>query len=587
MTRAPRRFTDSYRTRLLLGYLAVVVVFGIGWGWSLYGPITNAVIAQQQDHLRSVAQAGALGVDGAAGDPQAVVKRLVEGTELRMTLVAEDGTVLADSSEDPATMGNHGNRPEVRAALAGSIGRDVRLSATQNVEQMYVAVPTTYRGQAAALRVSESLARINELSASARRTGVALLALAVALALLVVSRLATAAAAPVERLADAACSMAAGDLGSAVPDERGALRPLSEALGQLREQMRGRIADLESGQKSLRTVLDGLQDAVLMLEGDTVRVHNRAATSLFRATDAELSDRHLHDTPLPASLTGAVLERLGGTTTVVAELDPDPLGRSLRVVVVPLDPAGASARTLVIISDITERVTLDSVRRDFVANASHELKTPAAGILLLAQSAAHAASDGDTGQALSFLGQIEHEAERLRRLVLDLLDLSRLERPVDARSVTDLRQSVDLSLSAHRRAANEKGLALDSDFSAVNGQDVFVRAESADVAVALDNALANAVSYTERGGITIRVDADEARVSVTVADTGMGIPAADLPRVFERFYRVDRARSRDSGGTGLGLALVKHVVERSGGDVAITSSVGEGTSLAITFPRAR
>ncbi len=586
MTHRTRRI-DSYRLRLVFGYVAVVAVIAGAWAWSLYGPLTDAVIEQQQAHLQSVAQAGVLVVAESSATPELTVSRLVARTDLRMTVVTADGTVLADSMEDPAAMGYHGDRPEIIAALAGDVGRDVRRSATQGVEQMYVAVPATYDGERVALRVSESLAKISELSADARRTGLLLLALSVVLALMVAVRSATSTARPVERLADAACAMAAGDLTSNVQGEQGALEPLSVALADLRTQMRARIGDLESEQRNLRTVLDGLDDAVLLLDGSHVRLVNRATTTIFRTTVTEIRDRDITLAGLPASLTSAIAEAIGGSGGTVRELGPDPLQRYFRLVVVPLDAAEGTARHLVVISDVTDRMRLESMRRDFVANASHELKTPTTGILLLAESASHAAADGDTGQALAFLGQIAAEAARLRQLVLDLLDLSRLESTSPADGVTDMRQAIDLTLSAHRRAANARGLTLDADFSATEGIDVYATADATDVAVALDNLLANAIAYTETGGVRVALSAADTTIAVEVTDTGLGIPAKDLPRVFERFYRVDRSRTRDSGGTGLGLALVRHVVERAGGTAEIESRPGSGTTVTITLPRAR
>lgn len=582
-----RRRIDSYRLRLVFGYVAVVALLASAWAWSLYGPLTDAVIEQQQAHLQSVAQAGVLVLAESSAAPEDTVRRLVAKTDLRMTVVASDGTVLADSAEEPSAMGNHGDRPEIIAALAGDVGRDVRRSVTQGVEQMYVAVPATYNGMRVAFRVSESLAKISELSADARSTGLLLLALSVVLALIVAVRSATSTARPVERLADAACAMAAGDLTSSVQGERGALEPLSAALADLRTQMRARIGDLESEQRNLRTVLDGLDDAVLLLDGTQVRLVNRAATTMFRTTATELRDRDITQAGLPASLSGAIAEAIGGNRATARELGPDPLQRYYRLVVVPLDASEGIPRHLVVISDVTDRMRLESVRRDFVANASHELKTPTTGILLLAESASHAAADGDAEQALAFLGQIEAEAARLRQLVLDLLDLSRLESTPPAEGVTDMRQAMNLTLSAHRRAANARGLTLDADFSATEGVDVYANTNATDVAVALDNLLANAIAYTETGGVRVALSAADDTIAVAVTDTGLGIPAKDLPRVFERFYRVDRSRTRDSGGTGLGLALVRHVVERAGGTVDIESQPGSGTTLTITLPRAR
>jgi two-component system, OmpR family, phosphate regulon sensor histidine kinase PhoR len=170
--------------------------------------------------------------------------------------------------------------------------------------------------------------------------------------------------------------------------------------------------------------------------------------------------------------------------------------------------------------------------------------------------------------------------------VSDLLDLSRLDSAPAPDAVTDVRQAIDNAIAGHRAAARRKELALEVDLSSVRGIDVFVNAEPTDVAIALDNLLDNAIAYTEAGSVAVSVKATESSVRVKVKDTGVGINAEHLGRIFERFYRIDRARSRHSGGTGLGLALVRHVVERSGGSVAVASEPGVGTTFTITLPRA-
>jgi signal transduction histidine kinase len=256
------------------------------------------------------------------------------------------------------------------------------------------------------------------------------------------------------------------------------------------------------------------------------------------------------------------------------------------VTAVPLNPVDLGTRTLVVIADVTEVRRLDAVRRDFVANASHELKTPAAAIQLLADAADTAAADGDTEKAIEFVGQMRAEAERLRRLVVDLLALSRLETTPEPGSITDMRTAIGNAVAAHRAAAVAAGLDFAFEEHAVEGQDVYAAADPTDVAVALDNVLANAISYTDSGGVTVRIGADTGSVAVEVADTGVGIPPEHLARIFERFYRVDGARTRATGGTGLGLALVRNAVERSGGTVGIASEVGRGTTVTLRLPRA-
>lgn len=586
MGNATRTWASSYRVRLALGYVVIVALFAGLWGWSLFGPLTDTVIEQQQTHLQSVAQAGVLVLGQPDIDLASSVDSLVARTDLRMTVIASNGVVLADSEEEPGTMENHADRPEVAAALAGSIGRDIRESATQGVQQMYVAVPASFQGKRVALRVSESLERIRELSAQTRRTGLALLGAALVIALGVGVRIATATARPVERLADAATTMASGNLNASVPDESGALAPLAEALARLRAQLRDRIGALETEQTNLHAVLDGLQDAVFLLEDEHITLANRSAAEIFPLV-LTLRGRSLADSGLPASLVTAVRENLFGDESACTEIGPDPRGRSFRLTVVPLERSPQHTRSLVVVADITDRARVERMRRDFVANASHELKTPTAGILLLAESARDAATDGDAEQALTFVSQIRAEAARMRQLVLDLLDLSRLETAPAEDAITDVREAIDLALAAHSRAASEKGLTLKADFSAVSTEDVFAAADRTDVAVALDNLLANAIAYTDTGKVTVSVVTDDPNVAISVADTGMGIPPEDLPRVFERFYRVDRSRVRDSGGTGLGLSLVRNVVERSGGRVAIDSTPAVGTRVTVTLPRAR
>jgi two-component system phosphate regulon sensor histidine kinase PhoR len=381
--------------------------------------------------------------------------------------------------------------------------------------------------------------------------------------------------------------MAEGNLTVRIPEVPSDLEQLAGALTVLKSQMRSRIDALEAEQRSLRATLNGLTDAVLVLERDQITLANTAADELFRPPARGWKGVSLDSSGLPASLQAAVREHAVSSHATTVELDPDPTGRSLRVTVAPLEPDVPGGRTIAVVSDVTERARLEFVRRDFVANASHELKTPVAGIKLLAESAATAASDGDDEQAVAFARQIAAEIERLQRLVGDLLDLSRLESAPAPDAISDVRLVVENAVISHRAPAERKGLDLTVDLSAVRDTDVFAAADPTDVAIALDNLIDNAIAYTETGSVTVTVDSDGAFVSIEVADTGSGIPAEELPRIFERFYRVDRGRSRDSGGTGLGLALVRHVVERSGGSVKVESETGNGSVFTITLPRHR
>lgn len=584
MTRL-HRFGGSLLARLLLGYLLVAVVFAAAWLWSLYGPLTDAALRQQQRNLTAVAQSAALVAAQSEADVELLSRQLVARTDLRLTIVDGSGDVIADSNTDAAAMENHADRPEIASALRGDTGVARRVSTTEGIEELYVAVPASLYGKRVALRMAQPLSEIEAVAASSRRFGLGLLAIALLLAVAVSLAAARAASTPVRQLTDAASLMAAGDLSVEVPDMPSDLAGLARSLSELRSQVQARLQALDTERRSLRSTLDGLGDAVLVVENGVIRLANRGADRMFRAPSGGWENASLGTAHLPASLTDALRDTddQGGARAV--ELPPDPTGRTLRVVVAPLE-GGPSARSIVVISDVTERARLDRVRRDFVANASHELKTPTSGIKLLAEAANVAAADGDTEQSLAFTQQIEAEAERLRHLVRDLLDLSRLESTASRDAMADVRSAVERAVLSHRAAAGRKGLELRVDADAVRGGDVYVRGDVTDLAIALDNLLDNAIAYTEHGSVTVDVAVAEDVVRITVADTGPGIPVEHRDRVFERFYRVDGGRSRDVGGTGLGLALVRHVAERSGGGVTLDSTTGQGSEFTLTLVRA-
>ncbi|MCL4078609.1 ATP-binding protein [Coriobacteriia bacterium Es71-Z0120] len=580
---------SSYRVQMLAGIAASITILAAVWLYVLYGPLTDALGHQQQAGLETAARLAAAAL-GETSDPnalQASTERFGRESSVRLTVIARDGTVLADSRADPASMENHASRPEVAQAMGGGVGVATRRSRTLGVDYLYVAVPASIGGAPVVIRAAESLARVRDSARAAHTAGVLLLALALATTLLAGWRLIRTFADPVERLARAAQAMAAGDLSAPLEPTRGALAPLADSLAFLRDQLRTRIAQLETERTRLQEVIDGLDDAVLLVESDVVVACNSAAARLFGASSGKpLAGRPTASLAGPETLRAAVREAVVSDSPADSVVGPTPLQQSFRVRSVPLHAHDARPAHLVIVSDITHSARLDAMRRDFVANASHELKTPATGILLLAESASAAARDGDVEQTLAFLQSIHEEAERLRSLVGDLLDLSRLEGTQFAAGPTDVRAAVDLALSAHRRAAEVKGLALQLDDSAVQGHDVYAACDPPDLAIALDNVLANAIAYTDQGSVTVLLARRDERVIIEVTDTGVGIPAEHLPRVFERFYRVDAARSRHSGGTGLGLSLVKHAMERCGGTASIASEVDRGTTVTLALPEA-
>ena len=339
-----------------------------------------------------------------------------------------------------------------------------------------------------------------------------------------------------------------------------------------REALEAQRRDSDEDRRTQDLILSSMEEGVLLLGSAGARVFANEALG-----------RHLGRTPetvgdlLPVELQRAA-KRAGYTgATTYAEAEVGSPTRWLRMTALPVGDDGS---VLVVVRDVTEARRLDAVRRDFVTNASHELKTPVASIRAAAETIRDAAAD-DPPAVRRFAEQLERESLRLQRIVTDLLDLSRLESGSDLDERVRLDQVVRDEIDRLKESATEAGLTLESQADGVPS----VRGSARDLALLVRNLVDNAVRYTRPGGrVDVQVTGDDTTVSIRVSDTGLGIPTKDLHRVFERFYRVDRARSRDTGGTGLGLAIVKHVAENHGGSVDVTSELGAGSTFVVTLP---
>jgi len=495
----------------------------------------------------------------------------------RVTLIDPDGHVRGDTEFDRASLAqlqNHRDRPEVRAALdsARGVGMNERLSASTNERQMYVAIRGGPPGLAV-VRVSTTLAIVDaQVHAVQRAVAVAGLVMLLA-AWLLAWMLARALAWPLLRIADAATDIAAGRPAE-FPDVRvPELAHQVDALRAMHHELERRFEDLRREREESRTLLEALSDGVLAADKRGIVVETNAAARRllgYGETEplpplGELFHDRAHRALMREVLTGAVVEG--------RELD---LGD--RTVVFSARPL-AEGGTLLVLSDVTDVRRLETVRRDFVANVSHELKTPLTAIAGYAETLAAEASDA---QATGFAQTIVENARRMQRLVDDLLDLSRIEsgswepepRSVDVETVAREAWGPFAERAAGRDVAFESA----TNSAAINADPEALRQ-------ILANLFDNALRHTHpRGRIRVGAQRASGATVVRVSDTGSGIPADHLPRIFERFYRVDPGRSRQEGGTGLGLAIVKHLVEAHGGRVEAESELGRGTTILLYFP---
>jgi signal transduction histidine kinase len=350
------------------------------------------------------------------------------------------------------------------------------------------------------------------------------------------------------------------------------IRGLEHETRQTSEALRERERTSREERQVQDQILESMQDGVLLFDGDRRTAFANGALAVhLGARPGSLAQ------VFPTRLRETIREAADGRRSAITDVETGSPTRWLRVTATP---AGRDGSVLVVVSDITDARQLDAIRRDFVANASHELKTPAASIQAAAETLIRVAQD-DPEAVPRFAKQLEREAVRLSRIVADLLDLSRLE------AGSDLADSVRLDVLVREEgqrfedAARGAGLTFAVDARTA----VLVHGSARDLSLLVRNLLDNAIRYTRAGGaVSTSVTSDDGTIVFRVEDTGVGIPSKELPRVFERFYRVDRARSRETGGTGLGLAIVRHVAENHGGTVTVESELGRGSTFEVRLP---
>ncbi len=521
-----------------------------------------------------------------SNDMDGALKTLFSNRDFRVTILAPDGTVLADSKADPAGLENHGSRPEVMAALSRGEGQALRTSESIGVELLYLArpVPDT-AAPVAVIRTSMPLPllrnRLADLYGTLALGGFAALLVAAALAFLVTRRINR----PLEQLAQTARRFGSGELDHrasvAEPEE---IRTLAETMNSMAEELRRRIDDAERRRREAEAILGAMAEGVVVLDGELrITQTNAAALRLFPSASAAspigkplLEIFRATDLRLYAEEALSGDDLVEGTVTTWVETP-----RTLQVYAARIPGRGGC---LLVLHDITRLVELENVRKDFVANVSHELRTPITSIKGFVETLAEGALD-DPDRAARYLAIIAKQADRLERIVEDLLSLARLERQDELPLKTE-RVALSLLLENARlvcaHEAAEKNIRIDIACPA----EIEVDVSPTLIEQAFVNLVDNAVKYSPTETV-VRLEAErrDTAVAIRVVDRGCGIPAKDLPRTFERFYRVDKARSREAGGTGLGLSIVKHVVSLHGGSVSAESREGSGSAFTVILPR--
>lgn len=510
--------------------------------------------------------------------------------DARLTFIAVDGTVVGDSQSDPLTMENHADRPEFQQALEESnvVGESIRYSATVEKELMYIALPVI-RGEqpVGVVRMAMSLETIND---SIRQIGLTLIAgllLLLVVAALVSSRLARGITRPIEDMTHVARGITRGDFTREAVhvESRDELGELARAIQHMSISLQRQLGTIRESERRLKSVIETMPSGLLLVdpEGHIVLV-NPAIENLLDLKRTEISGKSYTQFVQTNNLKHLIDDCTRSKANVREEIHlflPDEriLEASLSPVIGDHD---CVAGVVIILHDITAIRRLEKMRSDFVANVSHELKTPVTSLIGFTETLLDGALE-DKETCRSFLEIIHDESQRLQRLIGDILDLSKIE----SRELPLQIETIDVSQFMRSTADTLQSQIVQNDLTLHLHlpKTLYVEGDKDRLRQIVVNLMTNAIAYTPHDGrIDVTVEAEGDNWWLKVADTGIGIPEEDLPRVFERFYRVDKARSRESGGTGLGLAIVKHLVEVLNGTIDVTSKVGEGTTFKLTFP---
>ncbi len=581
--------------QILSAILAVILVSLAAATWETSRSMRAFHLSQTAATLEARARIVELEMTGLFSESQvnkvdALCKDIGRISGTRITVILPSGKVIGDSEEPSAQMDNHGDRPEVRDALAGRAGHAVRYSHTLRQDWVYVAVPVIEHGETrGVVRASTSLASVNSALRGAylrmAANGAAVALLAVLVSLFLARRI----AGPVNRMVAGTRRLAAGDFGTRlVPPDSAELAELAGAMNTMAGDLRERMETVDRQRAELDAVLSSMEEGVLAVDREERVISlNRAAAELFGVNPQASRGRDIREVVRNPQVQGCVARLLAESAPFSENVTISTPGeRNLLVSATGLrDGRGGEAGALLVLQDVTELRRLERVRSDFVANVSHELRTPITSIKGYAETLlAENARDPETLER--FLGIIVRQSDRLTALVDDILSLARLERseaadsdeagfePVGANAVVE----AALHLCSH--SADERGIRIE----VAQVENTLLLANAALAEQALVNLLDNAVKYSERNAV-VRVDAvsDADWVVIRVTDSGPGIAPDQQARIFERFYRIDRGRSRAMGGTGLGLSIVKHIMNVHGGRIELESELGKGSRFSLFF----
>lgn len=564
---------------LRIGMLFVAVIAVTSCISYIY--LNNVYLSRTEESLLSEAKVLAeLALDGE--DITKTAAAVEEQQGIRFTLVDFTGKVLIDTEADASQLENHLDRPEIKQALNTGQGVNIRNSDTLGKELIYVAVsvPPIER----VVRLSMPLEGIAAYSKELLTPLILMLTVSFLLCMVISLLISRHITVPIMRMRHDTIRIAGGHYEGLQRLRTGdEIEDLSTALGDMAKALQRNIADITEKNSRLQAVFRAVPGGILAIDNhETVTMVNPAAMDMFSITSSP-EGRHFLEVVKHAKLENVICEAMVQRTLIEREimLRKGMEERYLQVFAVPVVSDGAAFGVILLAQDITRIRKLENMRSEFAANVSHELKTPLtviSGFIDTLKDPGISRQDADR-----FLDIISLESERLTRLIEDVLALSDIENTLaPPASIVDIRQGVREAAELLQKSAQDKNISLTIELPK---NRIPVAADNDRIKQMVINLVDNAIKYTpEAGSVNVSVLREEQLCVIRVRDTGIGIPQEYIPRLFERFYRVDKSRSRALGGTGLGLAIVKHIVSLLGGHITVESTVGTGTMFEVTVP---
>jgi two-component system phosphate regulon sensor histidine kinase PhoR len=593
--------TSSFQCRLIVSYALVIIV---SFGLSAFLLDRNQEANSLQDIKASLireaylveSQIPAQYLKNENADYlEALVKRLSPKINARITIINSGGKVLADSGKSQAEvlkMDNHAARPEIKSALSSGVGEEIHYSRTLKMDMLYIALPI--RNQASGVnqevigvvRLALPLASVQRALSSVRKTIFLASIFALGLAFALVGVLTGAVIKPINKIIHVSRKFSEGDFNHKIlVDSRDELGQLAATLNKMAASLQDKIGQVEIQNQHLRAILENMVEGIIVSDkSGRIVSANPSVEKIFGVATKDAQGKSflevIRNNDL-ADIMGSVLKSAKFISREFSLVWP--VRRILRVDASPIFERGVVSGCLLVIHDITQIRDLETVRRDFVANVSHELKTPLTSIKGFVETLLEGALE-DKDNSRHFLQIIQDHSNRLDSLVHDLLDLAYLESPEIRleKEKVNVKALADDALACFKSHLNKSSIKAENNLA----DDLIIRVDKDKISQALTNLVDNAIKFNrENGFIKIYNQNSDTNVMIAVEDSGIGIPKKDIPRIFERFYRADKARSRELGGTGLGLAIVKHIVELHNGSVGVESTEGLGSKFWFILPK--